>query len=128
MRCSHCGICCADTEMLLSEEDIGLLERASHKREEFTRYDRQGFAMLRNLRGYCVFYDVEANRCKVYKHRPLGCRIYPVIYDEERGVMCDRLCPLGDTVTKTEVNRKTAKLLNLLQILDREAGRRIPRR
>jgi len=114
--------------MLLSEEDIGLLERAGYKREKFTRYDSQGFAMLRNFQGCCVFYDVEANRCRIYKHRPLGCRIYPVIYDEEGGVMCDHLCPLGDTVTETEVDHKTVRLLNLLQILDGEARRRISRR
>lgn len=128
MRCFHCGICCEKTEMLLSEEDIRLLERAGFKEEEFTRYDRQGFAKLKNSQGYCVFYDTEANRCKVYKHRPAGCRIYPVIYDEERGVICDELCPLCGTVTETEVHSKTARLSRLLQVLDREARRRILRR
>lgn len=125
MRCSHCGICCENTEMLLSEEDMRLLERAGYKKEEFTRYDKRGFAKLRNSEGYCVFYDMEAHRCKIYRHRPAGCRIYPVIYDEERGVICDELCPLCDTVTETEVDRKTARLSRLLQVLDREARRRI---
>ncbi|PMB75174.1 MAG: YkgJ family cysteine cluster protein, partial [Candidatus Bathyarchaeota archaeon] len=71
--------------MLLSEADIKRLEKVGYNREEFVRYDKKGFAKLRNNRGYCVFYNPQKERCKVYNYRPLGCRIYPVIYSEGEG-------------------------------------------
>jgi uncharacterized protein len=121
MHCSHCGVCCEKTEMLLSRADIRLLERAGHEREEFVRFNGQGFAQLRNSRGHCVFYQIEKRRCRVYRDRPLGCRIYPVIYSEEDGVIADDLCPKAGTVSKKEIDSKTEKLRKLLQRIDGEA-------
>jgi len=120
MRCSHCGICCEKTEMQLSKADIRLLEKAGYNREKFVRFNRQGFAQLRNSRGYCVFYQTAKHRCKAYKHRPLGCRIYPIIYSEEEGVIVDDLCPLAGTVSKKEIESKAEKLTRLLQKIDSE--------
>jgi len=121
MRCSHCGKCCEKTEMLLSRVDIELLERAGYTGENFVRYDRQGFARLRNRKGYCVFYDVERRRCKVYRHRPLGCRIYPIIYSEEERIIVDYLCPVKNTISNNEIKRKGKNLIKLLQRIDNEA-------
>lgn len=123
MHCSHCGICCEKTEMLLSRADIRQLERAGYDREKFVRFNKQGFAQLRNSRGYCVFYQTEKHRCRVYRYRPLGCRIYPVIYSEEEGVIVDDLCPLAGTVSKKEIMFKAEKLRNLLQRIDGETGK-----
>jgi Fe-S-cluster containining protein len=109
--------------MLLSRADIRLLERAGHEREEFVRCNGQGFVQLRNSRGRCVFYQSEKRRCRVYRYRPLGCRIYPVIYSEEDGVIVDDLCPRAGTVSKKEVDSKTQKLRRLLQRIDGEAGK-----
>jgi Fe-S-cluster containining protein len=113
--------------MLLSEEDIRLLEKAGYNQEKFAHFTKQGYAQLRNQQGYCIFYDPEKHRCKVYKHRPLGCRIYPVIYSEEEGVIVDDLCPESNTVSAAEVEHKTAKLTKLLQRIDNEAKKRNPR-
>lgn len=121
MRCSHCGKCCEKTEMLLSRADIELLERAGYTGESFVRYDRHGFARLRNRKGYCVFYDVERRRCKVYRHRPLGCRIYPIIYSEEERIIVDYLCPVKNTISNNEQKRKGRNLIKLLQKIDDEA-------
>jgi Fe-S-cluster containining protein len=123
MHCSRCGVCCEKTEMLLSRADIRLLERAGYNREKFVRFNVQGFAQLRNSRGYCVFYQIEKHRCRVYKHRPLGCRIYPVIHSEEEGVIVDDLCPLAGTVSKKEIESKAEKLGRLLHDIDDEAGK-----
>lgn len=123
MHCSHCGICCEKTEMLLSRADIRRLERAGYDREKFVRFNRQGFAQLRNSRGYCVFYQTEKHRCRIYRYRPLGCRIYPVIYSEEDGVIVDDLCPLAGTVSKKEIMFKAEKLRSLLQKIDGETGK-----
>lgn len=121
MRCSHCGKCCEKTEMLLSKADIERLENAGYRRELFVRYDKHGFVQLRNREGYCVFYDEAKNRCKVYKHRPLGCRIYPVIYSEGEGIIVDDLCPMKNTVSNSELKRKGKKLIGLLKSIDNEA-------
>jgi Fe-S-cluster containining protein len=124
MRCSRCGICCEKTEMLLSGADIQLLEKAGYARENFVRCDRRGFARLRNHMGYCFFYDAERNRCKVYRHRPLGCRFYPIIFSEEEGIIVDDLCPTKNTVTHRELERKGRKLVKLLQEIDSERKKR----
>lgn len=123
MRCSHCGICCEKTEMLLAKADIRLLEKAGYNREKFVCLNRQGFAQLRNSRGHCVFYQTAKHRCRAYRHRPLGCRIYPIIYSEEEGVIVDDLCPLAGTVSKKEIESKAEKLTRLLQKIDSETGK-----
>jgi Fe-S-cluster containining protein len=124
MRCSHCGVCCEKTEMLLSNTDIERLERLGHDSQKFVRYDRHGFSRLKNRRGLCVFYDAEECRCKIYKHRPLGCRIYPVIYSEQEGIVVDDLCPMRNTVSKIELRRRGRKVIELLQRIDNEAHAR----
>ena len=121
MHCSHCGICCEKTEMMLSDADVERLERVGFSRQKFVRYDRHGFVRLKNCRGFCLFYDVEKCRCKIYEHRPFGCRIYPVIYSEQEGIVVDDLCPMKNTVSKIELERKGKKVIELLQRIDNEA-------
>jgi Fe-S-cluster containining protein len=86
-----CIKCCLETEMLLLEEDV---ERISMLGFE-TRYfvvNRDGWLYLRNVSGRCVFNDGE--KCLIYENRPLGCRLYPVVYDEDYGVATlDEYCP-----------------------------------
>jgi len=107
--------------MMLSTADIERLEKAGYDRHEFTRYDRHGFARLRNRRGFCVFYDTGKRRCRIYEHRPEGCRIYPVVYSEEEGIVVDNLCPMNATVSETELRRKGRKVVALLQKIGNEA-------
>jgi Fe-S-cluster containining protein len=121
MLCSHCGICCEKTEMMLSNADIERLERLGYNRQKVTRYDKYGFARLRNRHGFCVFYDIVKRRCKIYKQRPLGCRIYPVIYSEQEGIIVDDLCPMENTVSEIELKREGKKIMELLQRIDNEA-------
>jgi Fe-S-cluster containining protein len=122
MHCSHCGICCEKTEMMLSEADIERLEKLGFSRQTFARYDRYGFVRLKNCHGFCIFYDLEKCNCRIYKHRPLGCRIYPVIYSEQEGVVVDNLCPMKSTVSETELKRKGTKVMGLLQRIEEEAA------
>jgi Fe-S-cluster containining protein len=110
--------------MLLSRSDIRLLERVGHDVGKFARFNKQGFAQLRNCRGCCIFYQADKHRCKIYRHRPLGCRIYPVMYDEEQRVVVDGLCPQAETVSKREILLKAVKLKRLLKRIDSEAVRR----
>jgi len=124
MHCNRCGICCEKTEMLLSRGDLMLLQSLGHREKEFARLNKQGLFQLRNRKGYCVFYEPEKHLCRVYKHRPQGCRIYPVIYSETQGVMVDDLCPKMDTVSAREIQHKAKKLAKLLRRIDSEAKNR----
>jgi Fe-S-cluster containining protein len=121
MRCSHCGLCCEKTEMLLSSADVKRLERLAC-RQEFARSGKHGYVRLKNRRGFCVFYDVEKCRCTIYGHRPLGCRIYPVIFSEFEGVVVDDLCPMKDTISRSELKRKGKEVMQLLRRIDSEAA------
>ena len=124
MRCLRCGICCRETEMLLSTEDIERLERKGYAREFFAKCDSKGYITLRNYQGYCVFYDVEKLRCKVHADRPLGCRIYPVVYDEAKGIVVDDVCHAQSTVTEKQKAKRGKKVLKLLEKIDAEAKKR----
>ena len=117
-------MCCEKTEMMLSSTDVERLERVGYSRQEFVRYDRHGFVRLKNCRGFCVFYDAAKRRCKIYKHRPSGCRVYPVIYSKQEGVILDDFCPMKDTVSEMELKRKGKKVMELLQRIDNEATHR----
>jgi Fe-S-cluster containining protein len=124
MRCLHCGDCCKETEMLLSAKDIERLEKKGYNRNFFVHFDSKGYATLRNKHGYCVFYDAEKRRCNVRAHRPLGCRIYPVIYDENKGITVDAICPSRNSVTDKQKAKRGEKVLKLLKKIDAEAKQR----
>ena len=110
--------------MLLSTDDIRRLETKGYGAEFFVRFDRAGYAVLRNRKGHCVFYDLENQGCMVYADRPLGCRVYPVILDEEKGIVVDNLCRAGSSVTAQEKARRGKRVLELLKTVDDEAEKR----
>jgi Fe-S-cluster containining protein len=110
--------------MMLSQEDIVLLEMTGYPSKKFQCHDRKGYVKLRNREGYCFFYDVEKRRCRAYALRPQGCRLYPVIYSVEDGIILDELCPMGDTISSRETKAKGKKVLKLLEVIDREARNR----
>ena len=124
MRCLRCGLCCRETEMLLSDKDIERLERKGYDKDLFVHFDSEGYATLRNYHGYCVFYDTENKCCKVRAYRPLGCRIYPVIYDETKGIIVDTICPSRNSVTEKQKAKRGEKVRKLLETLDAEAKKR----
>jgi Fe-S-cluster containining protein len=124
MRCLRCGVCCRETEMLLCANDIKRLESKGYDRDFFVRFDSEGYATLRNYHGHCAFYDAKKKRCKVRAHRPVGCRIYPVIYDEDKGIIVDPICPSRSSVTEKQKAKRGKKVLKLLKIIDAEARRR----
>jgi len=124
MRCSHCGICCTETEMLLSKKDIKRLESIGYYKTLFAKYDKQGYVQLKNRDGYCVFYDVQKKRCRVYADRPSGCRVYPVILDEEKGIILDNICESRETISEQEKILKGRRVIKLLEEIDSEALKR----
>jgi|YelNatPaOPRAMG01_1025707.scaffolds.fasta_scaffold01155_35 Fe-S-cluster containining protein len=119
MRCLRCGMCCRQTEMELSSSDIQRLVDAGFRPEDFVvMWD--GVSRLRNVDGWCYFYDPKERRCKVYRIRPLGCRIYPVVYVDGEGVALDKLCPMRHTVSQKEFMAKAKALKKLLERIDKE--------
>jgi uncharacterized protein len=124
MDCSHCGVCCTETEMLLSKKDIKRLEERGYRKKQFVRYDKHGYAYLRNREGYCVFYDQTTRRCSEYDSRPSGCRVYPVIVDEGQGIILDSICEARSTITEQEKTVKGRRVVRLLEIIDAEAEAR----
>jgi len=100
-----CGKCCYDTEMILLPQDIMELEQLGFPREYFVVIDN-GLPRLRNIDGHCVFLDPSTNKCIVYRHRPLGCRLYPLVYDVDKNeVIVDKLCPKAHEITSDMVKR-----------------------
>ena len=124
MRCSNCGICCTQTEMLLAVKDIRRLEKKGFSKNFFVEIDKQGYAGLKNRDGYCVFYDLKARRCNVYSDRPSGCRVYPVILDEEKGIVFDEICNSCSSISLKEKKVKGKKVIKLLEKIDAEAENR----
>ena len=124
MRCSNCGACCTQTEMLLTEEDINRLVKRGISRNIFVKINKEGFAQLRNREGYCVFYNAEKRQCSVYVDRPRGCRVYPVIFDDEKGIILDDICQSRNTVTESEKTAKGNRVIKLLERIDSEAEKR----
>ncbi|HEX7483294.1 MAG TPA: YkgJ family cysteine cluster protein [Candidatus Bathyarchaeia archaeon] len=121
MDCSNCGVCCTETEMLLCKKDIKSLEKRGLNQRQFINFDKNGYAMLKNRDGYCVFYDLENRKCSVYEDRPKGCRVYPVILEEETGIILDDICQSRNTITFEEKKIKGEKVIRLLEIIDAEA-------
>lgn len=110
--------------MLLSEKDIIRLVKRGFDKKYFVHFDRQGYALLKNMDGYCVFYDRNKHRCNVYRDRPRGCRVYPVILDEEVGIIRDELCSEKGTISDEEKGVKGKWVINLLKEIDYEAAKR----
>ena len=124
MRCSNCGICCTETEMLLTVKDIRRLEQKGFSRTSCAEIDKLGFAVLKNREGYCVFYDLKGRQCSVYDDRPSGCRVYPVILDEEKGIVFDDICNSCASITVKEKRVRGKKVIKLLKKIDAEAENR----
>ena len=122
MRCSNCGICCEETMMELSSEDIERLEEMGYRLEEFSVVD-DGVTRLRNVDGYCFFYSRADKKCQIYEKRPLGCYLYPVVYLANEGAIVDELCPMGQTISEQELRTKGKILDKLLKKIENESAR-----
>lgn len=108
--------------MELSSEDIERLEEKGYRLEEFAVVD-DGVTRLRNVDGYCYFYSRADKKCRIYKDRPLGCYLYPVVYLANEGAIVDELCPMGQTISEQELRTKGKILDKLLKKIDNESAR-----
>lgn len=95
--------------MPLTSFDIERISKQGYRIKDFVvkrRRERQ----LKNVNGGCVF--LGDNGCKIYSFRPEGCRLYPLVYDEDdrKGVIHD-FCPYGH---EFKVGRDDIEKLNVL--------------
>ena len=111
--------------MLLSKRDIKRLEKRGFRQREFARFDKDGYVQLKNRDGYCFFYDRNNQICRVYADRPSGCRVYPVILDEEKGIVLDTICESRGSIAEEEKRLKGRRVRRLLKVVDNEALERL---
>ena len=124
MECLECGYCCLETEMLLSKKDIDRLEKKGFKTKYFSRQNNEGYIVLKNRKGHCIFFDPEQKKCKIYEDRPFGCRLYPIIFDDMKGIIADTLCPANTKWTENRKTHRGKKVIKLLKKIDSEAKQR----
>jgi len=108
--------------MELSSKDIERLEERGYRPEEFAVIE-DGVTRLRNVDGCCYFYSLTEKRCRIYRKRPLGCYLYPVVYLINEGAIVDELCPKGQTISEQELRTKGKILVKLLKKIGNERAR-----
>ncbi|HUR70123.1 MAG TPA: YkgJ family cysteine cluster protein [Candidatus Thermoplasmatota archaeon] len=89
-----CAVCCYETEMPLTVDDISRLVALGHAKDDFVTWSDDETAQLkvREEPGKPCFF-LRENRCSVYADRPQGCRIYPLVMNERGRVVRDEDCP-----------------------------------
>ncbi len=94
--CRTCGVCCYNTEMIITSSDIQRI--FSNVPSEvlivpFYESD-QGFNRLKNVDDHCIFFSTSDNKCTIYPFRPEGCKFYPMIFDTiHNECILDEECP-----------------------------------
>ena len=84
--------------------------------------ESDGFKMLRNSSsGRCVFHD--GKKCTIYSNRPAGCRLYPIIFDEDLNPpVKDGFCPYRDEFDLSLKDKRELSDVYLKLIDEREAN------
>lgn len=115
-----CGKCCYETRMPLTKKDIERIKKLGFP-ESFFIDHRSRVPRLKNVEGRCVFLDPSTNACIIYPDRPEGCRLYPLVYDEERdAIVVDSLCPKAHLVSQKLARELSSALLSLIRRLELE--------
>lgn len=88
---------------------------------------RGGFLRLKNINGACALLERSSGKCVAYDVRPAGCRVYPLIYDDERGAMFDEDCPLKSLWLNNpeELHKGFKELLKILRRIEVEYGYKV---
>ena len=110
------------TEMELSKNDIRRIESIGYSREEFSTIGKDGIPRLMNVGRWCCFYDSVTKLCRIYVNRPLGCRLYPIVYSIYGWVTVDPLCPMNSTISQDELRAKESELIELVKTIESEAA------
>ena len=124
-RLAGCEKCCYNTHMTLTPRDVERLEALGYKLEEFAVCE-EGVCRLRNVDGHCYFLE-PGRGCRVYRARPLGCRLYPVVCVEGEGLAVDAVCPLA-LLALNKLRSDRRLVAAIAELISRELGVRCPPR
>jgi Fe-S-cluster containining protein len=117
---TQCIQCCKQTNMLLTNRDIETITTLGYDRTYFVER-RNGWLQLKNSQGRCIFHTGEI--CGIYDHRPEGCMLYPVVYDNDTHcAILDSECPQQHMFSLEKHN--VHKLIMLIATLRRERSQR----
>jgi len=115
-----CFRCCINTDMILLTDDIERIKRIGYDPSYFCVMI-DGYYRLTNKDGRCIFHD--GRLCRIYKDRPIGCRLYPIVYQSDTGkVIKDEECPY-----RNEFPLSYKKKRLLLSVVDRIQKERMQR-
>lgn len=121
-KCENCGLCCLNTEMILSDNDLARIldNNDDINRDDIVFLNDGGFYQLKNVDEHCIFYDENSGSCKIYSMRPKGCQFYPLIYDlDEDKCVLDETCPHPEIFYQSkQVKNKTC--IEIKRFLRRE--------
>jgi hypothetical protein len=93
--------------MPLSNRDIERISGLGFDTNFFVT-ELDGWLQLKNHDGRCVFHNGKI--CSIYKDRPEGCRLYPIIYDKDKNcAIFDEDCPHRN---KFQMSKSIIKQLN----------------
>jgi hypothetical protein len=109
--------------MSLTHQDIHRITTTGYQPSEFIIYE-EGEWRLANQQdhGACVF--LKDKKCQIYENRPIGCRIYPLVFNEaRRQAVIDSLCPFSSEFEITDVDREN--LFALIKQLDKESEQKV---
>ncbi len=107
-----CTLCCYDTEMNLSNKDVNIIRNLGYEETSFVK-EKNGLKYLKNRHGKCVFLE---NYCTIYRNRPEGCQLYPVIFESgTKKVTLDKLCPFNKEFRVSF--KKSLQILRLRRLL-----------
>ena len=88
--------------------------------------EKDGYLCLKNVGEYCIFFDSSSNKCKIYEHRPRGCRLYPFVYDNGKCII-DRDCKNRENIKYIDKNTEN-KVKNFVKLLEKERESRLTNR
>jgi uncharacterized protein len=116
-----CIECCLETEMPLSNDDVERIADLGFDKVLFIA-ESDGWRRLKNAGGRCVFHDGES--CRIYDNRPEGCRLYPIVWDEdEEKAKVDWVCPHSEEFGLDEDSKR--ELSELVERLKKERDLRV---
>lgn len=106
--------------MILPEDDVKRIQKLGFKKDFFV-LEKDGWLMLKNSDGRCVFHN--GSRCTIYDNRPVGCRLYPVIFDkDENCAVFDKDCPYSNCFEMTD--SIISELYDVVRKVESEKARR----
>lgn len=107
--------------MLLSNKDVEKIKNLGYAVNYFVE-NKKDWLKLKNKNGRCIFHD--GTICLIYDKRPEGCKLFPLIYDEEyKYAILDEECPYKDNFKFNSVAIK--KLYDLVNQIILERNNRI---